>query len=160
LSSQLVQSLSLVKPWEVNFDQPPPAQSVLVAGAEPAVEGLADGEPVPGIRGVGELGTAGVVGLLVVSPGTLGPTPGAVDGLGEVPGVLVCASAGATLTMTASATIDRSCQDFIRDPPCERVSAPRRKASATEVDASTAAIAAVGATARRLREPVSEEKTS
>jgi hypothetical protein len=141
------------------LDQPPPAQSLLAAGTGPAVEGLADGAPVPGIRGVGELGTDGVVGLLVVSPGVLGPTLGLVEGLGELPGVLVWASAGATLTSRARATIDTSCQDFIRDPPCERVSAASRKASATEIVESTAAVGAA-ATARRLRAAWFEEQTS
>ena len=62
-----------MKPWVVYFDQPPPAQSLFVAGAEPIVEGLADGAFVPGVRGVA--GEVGVVGLLV-SPGVLGLTLG------------------------------------------------------------------------------------
>ena len=109
MSRKLRHALSFVKPWAVYFDQPPPAQSLFVAGAEPIVDGLADGALVPGGRGVGGVG---VVGLLV-SPGVLGLTLGWVDGLGELPGALVCASAGATLTTRASSTVNAICQDLI-----------------------------------------------
>ncbi len=101
-----------MKPWVEYFDQPPPAQSPFVAGVEPVVEGLADGALVPGMRGVaGEVGMPGVVGL--VSPGMPGPTLGWVDGLGELPGAVVCASAGATLNTRASSTVNTMCQDLI-----------------------------------------------
>src|SRR3989442_205537 len=52
----------------------------------------------------------GAVGL--VSPGS-GPTPGWADGLGELPGAVVCASAGAALTTRASSTVNTMCQDLI-----------------------------------------------
>jgi hypothetical protein len=68
--------------------------------------GLADGALVPGVRGVA--GEVGVVGLLV-SPGVLGLTLG----LGELPGALVCASTGATLTTRASSTVNAMWQDLI-----------------------------------------------
>jgi len=72
----------------VNFDQPPPAQSLLLAGTEPMVEGLAEGAAVPGVRGVGVVTAPGVVGL--VSPGIDGPTLGLVEGLGALaPGVVL-----------------------------------------------------------------------
>ena len=61
--------------------------------------------------GMSEVGMPGVVGL--VSPGMPGPTLGWVDGLGELPGALVCASAGATLTTRASSTVNAMCQDLI-----------------------------------------------
>jgi hypothetical protein len=119
--SQFVQSASLLKFCEVYFDQPPLAQSLFSVGSSPVVEGLAEGMLVPGVLGaavlgmLGEVAAPGVVGL--VSPGIVDGPPGLIDGLGDDPGVLVCANTGATLSTSASTTVNTTCQDFMWAPP-------------------------------------------